>query len=439
MIHFPDAAGFAPTLDAGADLTGSASVPFGPSGTTGTGGTGTTGGSSRARRASSLGADLTAGYTLFDGFRRDATLRRLRATARGAALDADESAEALAFSVVTAYVELLRQERLSVAREEALAVSTDRLRIEQARVGIGVAADVDAALALADLNSDLAALLRQRLSARAARIRLGRLLALDDPDALVPTDALAAIGEATATGLATSALPGPGNASGAPVTGLSAPGPPATAGASVFDVASADALAREADATSRTGRAFEAREAALREAIREVDAERLPTVRASAGLALTATDAALLPLLGPSLGPGLRYGLSASLPILDGGSRRRRLASARDRATQAALDTDAARQALRADLAIFAGQADGFRRLVALEDANVTVARQNVRVALAQQELGLISPLDLRQIQLALVDAETRRIDALAALVTAEASLLSRAGRLLPAEAAVAE
>ena len=420
----PEAAGFAPTLDAGADLGGSASVPLSRRNPA-SGGEASSG--ARARRSSSVGADLTAGYTLLDGFRRDATLRRLRATARSAALDADVAAEALAFAVVDAYVEAVRQQRLAGAREEAVAVSTDRLRIEQARVRIGVAAEIEAALALADLNSDRAALLRQRLSARAARIRVGRLLALDDPDALVLADPLPGAGGAPD--------PAPGTE---PALGGVLPGD-GTGDAADRPAASVAALAREAEATSRDVRALEAREVAFREAIREVEAERFPTVRATAAATFGVTDAGVLPLLAPELAPGLRYGLSASLPLFDAGSRRRRLAAARDRATQARLATDAARLDVRADLSLLAGQESGYRQLLALEEANVAVARQNVRVALAQQELGLISALDLRQIQLSLVDAETRRIDALAALVLTDAEIRTRAGRLLPPDAALAD
>lgn len=389
-------AGYLPTLDASAGLVGTRGGAFGGGG----GGADTTGGGGGGggQGATVLDVGLGLGYTVYDGGRRDATLRRLRAEARRFALLADADAEALAYEVTAAYLDAARQSDLADAFAEAVAVSEDRLRIAQAEVRIGTAAEIDGALALADYNADRSAVLRQRVLLAGARAALGGLLALPEPEAVVVTDTLAL-------------------------------GPPADL----------DALVAEAAAGNRRVRSLEAAEDAAALAVREVRSEYRPTVRASAGLGLTGFDrGAFPPALAPSVGPDLRYGLTASLPIFDGGERERRVQNALIRREQAGLVAEGERVFNRARAARLAASARGFRALVELETLNERVARENVRVALAQLRLGFITPVDLRQVQLTLVDVRTRRVEAVYQARLAEAELRLLAGDLLPPGAATA-
>ncbi len=385
-------AGYLPTLDASAGLAGSRSGGFGGGDSTNAGAGGL------ARSSTALDAALTLGYTLYDGGLRAATYRRLQAEARRLALLADADAEALALDVAAAYLDAARQLELADARAEAVAVSEDRLRIAQAEVQIGTSAEIDAALALADYNADRALLLQQQVQLAGARAELGGLLALPDPAAVAVTDTLAL-------------------------------DPPAAL----------DALAAEAALGNRRVRSFEAAEDAAAQAVAQVRSDYLPTVRAAAGVGLTVFDSGFLPPdFDPTVGPDLRYGLTASLPIFDAGERRRRLENARIRLSQAELTTAGERVSNRARAARLAATARGFRALVDLETLNEQVARENVRVALAQLRLGFITPVDLRQIQLALVDVRTRRVEAVYRSRLAEAELRLLAGVLLPRDAAVA-
>ncbi len=383
-------AGSLPTLDASAGLVGVRSGGFGGGG--GADSTGVGGGFGGARASTALDAALAVGYTLFDGGLRQATYRRLQADARRLALVADADAELLALDVSQAYLDVVRQADLAAAFAEAVAVSEDRLRIAQAEVQIGTAADVDAALALADYNADRAAVLRQQVQLAGARATLGGLLALPEPQAVVATDTLAL-------------------------------GPPPRL----------DALVAQAAEGNRRVRAFQAAEAVAALGVRQVRSDYRPTVRASAGLGLTAFDTGFLPPdLAPTVGPDLRYGVTASLPLFDGGERRRRLQNAEIALRQSQLETDGLRLSNRARAARLDATARGFRALVELETLNETIARENVRVALAQLRLGFITPVDLRQIQLTLVDVRVRRVEAVYQARLAEAELRLLAGDLLP-------
>ncbi|PAP77936.1 TolC family protein [Rubrivirga marina] len=387
-------AGYLPTLDASAGLAGARSdVLFGSGGGGGAGdSTGTGGGGLRSSQSTALDAAVGLGYTVYDGGLRAATLRRLRAEARRFALLADADAEQLVLDVTATYLDAARQADLADAFAEAVAVSEDRLRIAQAEVRIGTAAEIDAALALADYNADRAALLQQQVLLEGARATLGGLLALPDPDAVVVTDTLALA-------------------------------PPADLGA----------LADRAATENRRIRSLEAAELAAAEEVDAVRSEYRPTVRASAGLGLTVFDPGFLPPdFAPAVGPSLRYGLTASLPLFDGGERDRRLQNARIRVRQAELTTEGEAAFVRGRVARLAALARGYRALVDLESQNEAIARENVRVALAQLRLGFITPVDLRLVQLTLVDVRRRRVEAVYQARLAEAELRLLAGELLP-------
>ena len=385
-------AGFLPTLDAEAGVTGSrssinaATFDGGGSDSTGSGGGGR---GSSVRKITQTSAGVTAGYTVFDGGRRRATLRRLRAEALRAALDADADAEALAYAVTAAYLDVLRLQALADALQEAVAVSEDRLRIEAGRVQIGAGADIDAARALADLNADRAALLRQAAGLAAARADLGGLLALPSPEAVAATDPLTL-------------------------------GPPAAL----------EALAAQLDGSPQL-RALQAGEEAAAQALREVRAAYWPTVGTTAGVGVGTIDTGFAPAIPRDPGLDLRYGVTATLPLFDGGERARRRENARLRVRQAELATADLLAALRADAARLQAAARGYRALAALETQNVDVARQNVRVALAQYRLGFTTPVDLRQVQLSAVEAESRLVEAVYLARVAEAELRLVAGTLL--------
>ena len=70
--------------------------------------------------------------------------------------------------------------------------------------------------------------------------------------------------------------------------------------------------------------------------------------------------------------------------------------------------------------------------IVALEEENVDVAQQNAFVALERFRLGVSTSLELREVQRALIDAQSRRVTARFEAKAAEVDLLALSGLLLP-------
>ncbi len=386
-------AGYLPTVDVNAGVSGfRGGGLFG--GDQQGGGAQGGGGGGNVRTSTIADASIVLGYTIYDGGLRSATYRRLQADARRLQLLAEADAEALVLEVATAYLDVARQVALADAFAEALAVSRTRLSITQSEVRIGTAAEIDAALALADYNADRSNLLQQQVRAAGARATLGGLMALSNPTGVAPSDTLAL-------------------------------GPPPNL----------EALTSQATDQSRRIRALEEGEAVAAQQVDQVRSEYLPTIRGTVSGGVTSFDQGFAPpAFDPTVGPDVRYGLTASLPLFDGGERSRRVANARVALRQAELTTSGERLSTQARAARLSATASGFRALSDLEALNESIARENVRVALAQLRLGFITPVDLRQIQLTLVDVRTRRVETVYQALIAEAELRLLAGELLPAE-----
>ena len=102
----------------------------------------------------------------------------------------------------------------------------------------------------------------------------------------------------------------------------------------------------------------------------------------AAGAGLSAFDRGFLPAGDPAFGPELSYGVTASIPLFDGGDRRRRLANAEIRLRQAELASADERTAVRAAAARLAAEARGFRQLADLEAQNRAVIPARLNNAL---------------------------------------------------------
>jgi outer membrane protein TolC len=70
-------------------------------------------------------------------------------------------------------------------------------------------------------------------------------------------------------------------------------------------------------------------------------------------------------------------------------------------------------------------------RLLKLEEQNLSVARENLEIALARYKLGSLAGLELREVQKSLLDAEERLISVQYQTKIAEISLLQISGRIM--------
>jgi outer membrane protein TolC len=333
--------------------------------------------------------DVSAGasVTVFEGLARVARYRRLQALADASAFDAEATAEGVLADAYVTYFDVARQQEQLAVLREAVALSEERLRIATSRRDVGAASELEVRRALVDLNADRAVLLRQQNALAQSKALLNRLLDRAGV-AFRVTDSVA-----VDTTLALEAL---------------------------VD----DALDGAPDL-----RAALAAEDAAEEARVAVRREFWPRLDLTAGYAFSEiTD----PLLPPTQAGGFTYGLTATFDLFDGFERRRRLQNAALQQRQQELVVDETQTALLTALESTYAVYQRSLVLVALEAENVEAARQNVTVALERFRLGVSTSLELREVQRALTDAQSRLVAAVFEAKQAEVELRTLSGRLLP-------
>ena len=340
-----------------------------------------------------LDASANARVTVFKGLARFSRYRRLESLARAEALNTEALTEGLLADALVTYYDVAGQQEQVLVLREAVALSEERFRIAERRRDVGAASELEVRRALVDLNADRAALLRQQTALARSKATLNRLLNQPLGIDYRVTDAVA-----VDTTLALGALEA--------------------------------AALREAPDIQAAQVAENAAELEV-EAIRR---EVWPRLDLTTGYAFSdLTD----PLLPPTQTGGFTYGLVATFDVFDGFERRRRVENARLRRLQQAEATEqtatAALTGLRSTYALYRQSL----ALVDLETENVEIAQQNAVVALERFRLGVSTSLELREVQRALIDAQSRLVTARFEAKAAEVDLLALAGLLLPEQPAL--
>ena len=124
-------------------------------------------------------ADVTAAWTLFDGFGNIYRYRRLSSAERQGELDARDTIEGILVQVAAAYYgAAAAQENLRIA-EQLLGISSERVERARKRADFGQAGAVDVLAAEVDFNSDTVTVVQAAFARDEAIRRLNVLLARD--------------------------------------------------------------------------------------------------------------------------------------------------------------------------------------------------------------------------------------------------------------------
>lgn len=137
------------------------------------------GGTERERNIASHGgsAGVFAEWTLFDGFKIQTNLQRLRELKAQSETRTRTAIEDYVADVVAEYYNLVQQRIRMRNLRYAVSLSNERLRIVQERWLIGDNSRLDLQQAQVDFNADSAQSLKQREVITSARIRLNELMA----------------------------------------------------------------------------------------------------------------------------------------------------------------------------------------------------------------------------------------------------------------------
>lgn len=338
--------------------------------------------------SNNVSAGVQLNWTLFDGRRTYIAKKRLEEIEKLGLINLQNTVQQTTAEVLQTYYEVVRGRLQERALNEVIALNEERLRIADARLAAGMAAQTDALQARIDLNQRRADLLGQQYATTAAKRALNRLLArpAETPFEVVETM------ENTYAPLRAELL-----------QKMQAQNP---ALLSLQKNAEVAALVADENRTLNKARIV---------GIGQVNALRTDN---AASLIQNNTQA------------GLTLGASLVYPLYTAGNYRRQLETAQLQAQQAVIQLDAQRLTVEAELdnqlAFFQIQQQG----LALEEENVKNARENLNVSTERFRLGQTDALETQVAQNTLEQSLFRRNLALYELKATELRLRLLAGEL---------
>jgi len=339
-----------------------------------------------------LGNNLNAGvqlsWTLFNGRLMYITKHRLEVLESLGQTNLQATVQATSAAVLLTYYDIVRGRLQERAFAEVITLNEERLRIAEARLAAGFAAQTDALQARIDLNQQRADLLNQQVATTAAKRSLNRLLVRD-------------------------------------------PGTPFEVEENLDNtyLPNGDALLQKILAQNPTLLSLQRNAEVAALIVDEARTLNKPVIVGNGQFNALRSDNGAGILLSNTQA-GLTVGATLVVPLYTGGNLRRQVEVAQLAAQQSKLRLDAQRQFLRTELdnqiAFFQIQ----KQVFTLEDENIKSARESLNVSTERFRLGQTNALEVQTAQNALEQALTRRNLVLYNLRTAELQLRSLSRQL---------
>jgi len=333
-------------------------------------------------------AAIQLSWTLFDGRRMHIAKKRLEELEALGQTNLQATVQQTTAAVLLAYYDIVRSRLLERSAQEIIALNEERLRIAEARLAAGFAAQTDALQARIDLNQQRANLLAQQTATASAKRTLNRLLARASETAFEVAETL----DNTYTPDRARLLERAQNQN-------------------------PQLLALQKNASVAILLTDEAR-TLYKPRITGIGQIIVQRTDNGAGFLLNNTQA------------GIVLGASLTVPLYTGGNIQRQIDVARVTAEQAVLRVDAQRLAVETELdnqlALFQTQ----KQVLILETENVKNARESLNVSTERFRLGQTNALEVQSAQNTLDQALFRQNVVLYNLKAAELGLRLLAGEL---------
>ena len=340
-------------------------------------------------KSNSLTYGVGLDWTIFDGMRMFAKLDQLKELQKLGEAQLKLTVITRISDVNAAYYDLVQQQQQLAALDTTIVISKQRLTLAQNRFTIGKASKLEVLNAQVDLNTDQVALLRQKELYANSKILLNQLLARD-----VTTDF------------------------------------------KVIDELQVDIsllLPELRTLAEKQNPQLEAQIINKRIAelfLKQIKAARYPTVKVNTAYNFSESQSSL-GFVSQSHSRGLNYGFSASLNIFDGYSQNRNEKIAKIQIENSKITIEQQNLTLNSQLATSYQTYLTNLELIALEENNKAIAKQNLNITLDKFRIGTITTLEFRTAQLNYVNATVRYSNAQFQGKLSEIALRELAGNLI--------
>ena len=376
-------AGYLPTLDLSAGFSGSINDTETEARSTGEK-TKTTGVFDKT-----LNAGLNLNWTLFDGFKIQASYARLKELERQGETLTRIAIEDFIANLTAEYYNYIQQQIRLKNFRYAMSLSKERLRIVEERYIVGNFSRLDLQQARVDYNADRAQYMKQQESVKASLISLNELMANEDmTQPVVVNDSIIDLN-----------------------TLLS------------FDELWQSTLANNASLLkSEQNKKLASLE------MKAVKSRNFPYLKVNAGYGYTLNKYEISANSRRD-NLGFNFGVTMGFNLFDG-NRRREIKNARIAIANAQLQQDDMRQTLNADLSNLWQAYQNNIEMLKLERENLIAAIENHEIASERYMLGNLSGIEMREAQKSLLDAEERILSAEYDTKMCEISLLQLSGKI---------
>lgn len=344
-------------------------------------------------KSSNLAAAVNLNWTIFDGLRMFVTRDKLAEFKLLGELAVKDQIVRTIADIISRYYNIVQAKQQVTAISEQMSISEERVKLAERKISVGLGSRPELLQASVDLNAQRASMLQQQTLISQLREQLNQLMGepVDrwfDVNDSIPLNLNLQYGE-----LATS---------------LDASSPTLQLARKTIDIA--------------------------RLTIRERRAERWPVISFNSAYNFSRLDNTVVinpfqPLF--SLNRGLNYGLSASVPILNGFNSRRLIRQAEIDLRFQELSYQNQRTLLDLELSNAYRNYQYQIRALRLEEENIDLAKENVNIALERFRQGVSTYLELREAQISLSDSYNRLIAARYNTKLAETNLLRLKGSII--------
>ena len=380
----PGNAGFMPVLDLSTRHTGnitSTRQSFADGGT----------GSNTGVYNTTTNAGLNLGWNLFNGFRVRTTYSRLEELKAQGELSTRLAIEQFIAQTASEYYNSIQQTRQLNNLDYAVSLSQERYRIDQERYQLGAGSRLQMLQSRVFLNADSSRLARQHEVLRASQIRLNELKGADNFERVA----------------------------GAADTAITVN----------TDLEFEDL--HSATIRQNTSLLISASNQVISEYDRRIiESRSYPFVNFTTGYGYT-INTFQASALNNQQALGMNYGLTVGVNLFDGFNRRRELSNAMIEIDTRQLSSQQILQEINADLLTIFRAYENNLRLLEMEYENLETARENMDIAFERYMLGALSGIELREVQVSLLDAEERLLSIQFQAKLGEISLMQISGRIM--------
>jgi outer membrane protein len=338
-----------------------------------------------------INASILANWTIFDGFRVQATKEQLNYLAQIGQEDVKFYVEQTVSDIVAAYYQLVYEKQLLTNYQESLDISALRLQIEAKRREVGAAKGIDYGLALVDYQLDSIRLLQQLNTIESIEIDLNRVLTRDlEVPFQIDTNF------------------------------------------SLLILPSKDSLLSSIKTNNKQLQLERLRELLAETEMRIAKADRYPRIDIFGGVQYTQSFSELS-LVESSRNIGPAFGINISYNLFNGGATKRNVANSAILIETANLSQKDVNLALDATVLDLYKQYASIQKRIELSTQNIQVMESIYNSAEEQLRRGAINGLDFRTIQLNLLNTELSLIQLQFLLKAVEVNINRLSGSVVEA------